>query len=59
METSEWLCRPRSALLAVNHTEIVFSQDELYEAMIRLTISEWSKEDFARFLRSHARVLDR
>ena len=44
--------------LAVNHTEIVSTQDELYEAMIRLTISEWSKGDFARFLRSHARVLD-
>jgi len=41
--------------LAVNDVEIVVSQDDLYEAMIRLTTSEWNKEKFASFLRSHAR----
>lgn len=43
--------------LAVNGAEIMATPDELYEAMIRLTTSEWNKEQFAAFLRSHSRFV--
>ena len=39
--------------LAVNGVEIVSPQNDLYEAMICLTTSTWSKGDFADFLRAH------
>jgi len=39
--------------LRVNEVDIVASSESLYEAMIRLTTSESTKEDFADFLRSH------
>jgi death-on-curing protein len=45
------------AFLRVNSIELTSGADELYSAMIRLTTSEWSKEQFAHFLRSHARSL--
>ena len=45
--------------LALNNVEIVSSTDELYDAMIRLTTSGWTKRQFADFLRSHSRVLEK
>ena len=45
--------------LAVNQLEILSAPDELYEAMIRLTTSQWDKERFAGFLRSHSRTAER
>jgi death-on-curing protein len=44
--------------LSVNETEIVASEVALYEAMILLTTSELSKDQFAVFLRSHGRGVD-
>jgi death-on-curing protein len=45
--------------LAVNQVEILAAPDELYESMIRLTTSQWDKERFAGFLRSHSRTVER
>src|SRR2546423_7266710 len=42
------------SFLVINGLQTVVSQDVLYEAMIRLTIGAWSKDEFAEFLRSHA-----
>ncbi len=42
--------------LGLNQTEIAVPQPDLYDAMIRLTTSEWGKDEFAAFLRSHART---
>ena len=44
------------AFLEVNQASITASQDELYDAMIRLTTSELDKNGFAVFLRTHRRV---
>jgi death on curing protein len=41
--------------LAVNNVEVVPPQDEMYDAMIALTTSEWSKAKFAGFLRQRAK----
>ena len=37
------------------HAQILSAPEELYEAMLRLTTSDWDKERFAGFLRSHSR----
>lgn len=42
------------AFLRVNAVELAANSDELYQAMISLTTSTWSKDEFARFLRSQA-----
>jgi len=44
--------------LAVNQVEIYASADELYEAMLRLTTSQWDKKQFAGFLRAHSRTVE-
>ena len=44
--------------LAVNQIEILSAPDELYEAMLRLTTSQWNKERFAGFLRSHSHTAE-
>ena len=39
------------AFLEVNASGVVTSQEQMFAAMIRLTTSEWSKKEFAAFLR--------
>src|SRR5213595_3012223 len=43
--------------LEVNRVSVVANQDDLYDAMIRLTTSRMSKEDFAEFLRAHKKLV--
>ena len=43
------------AFLAVNNVELQSPQSELYDATIRLTTDQWSKQQFADFLRIHSR----
>jgi death on curing protein len=43
------------AFLEANGTGIIAPADDLYDAMIRLTTSEWNKDQFADFLRRNRR----
>lgn len=44
--------------LVVNQVEIVCAPEELYQAMLHLTTSQWDKVHFARFLRAHSRPVE-